>query len=102
MASYMVTSVVTDFIHIAGDLQHFLDKVGVKVPRALCGVSLADPNVLGYDSPGGYGGFSPCTLTPIAVPVCPTCAQTAGWAWCSIHGDYEPGEVCSDIGDGEF
>ena len=103
MASYTtVTSVVTDFIHIVGDLQHFLDTVGVKVPRALCGVSLADPNVLGHYAQDGFDGFSPCTVTPIPVPVCPTCAQVAGWAWCSIHDDYEPGEVCSDIQEGEF
>lgn len=85
--TYVVTGVVTDFIHIVGYFQNLLDRVGLKVPRALCGVSLADPNVLGYDTRDGDSSF------------CPVCAQITGWAWCSMHGDYEPGEVCSDIPD---
>ena len=91
-----------DFIHIVGDLQHFLDRVGLKVPRALCGVSLADPNVLGHFKADSYDGFSPCTLTPVPVPTCPVCAQIAEWAYCSIHGDYEPDEACGDTTEGEF
>jgi len=32
-------------VHIVGDIQHWLDRLGLKVPRALCGVSLvADPD----------------------------------------------------------
>ena len=56
-------------------------------------------NVLGHFKADSYDGFSPCMLTPIPVPTCPTCAQIAGWAWCSIHGDYEPGDACSDISE---
>lgn len=93
----MADAVVTDFIHIVGRLESFLDSARIKVPRALCRVSLADPNTLGHFAADGYDGFSPCTFTPIPVPTCPVCAQIAGWPWCSIHGDYEPDEACSDI-----
>jgi hypothetical protein len=88
---------VTDFTHIVGNVQHLLDALHVKIPSALCGASLADPNILGYDSPKGDSGFSPCTLTTVAVATCPACAQAAGWRWCSVHGDYEPDDPCSDI-----
>lgn len=34
-----------DVMHIVGDVQHLLDRLGLKVPRALCGVLLvADPS----------------------------------------------------------
>jgi hypothetical protein len=96
----MPGAIVTDFIHIVGDLQHFLGKGGLKVPLALCGASLADPNALGHFKAGSYDGFSPCTLTPVAVPVCPACAQIAGWEWCPVHGDYEPDSPCrGDLAD---
>ena len=64
----MTDAVVTDFIHIVSGAEAFLDAVGLKVPRAQCGVSLADPNVLGHFAAGGLGGFSPCTATSIPVP----------------------------------
>lgn len=52
-------------LHIAGWWQHPLDMIGLKVPRALCGISLAgDPG----DGPG-----------PDA-PVCPACAARSGMA----------------------
>jgi hypothetical protein len=34
-----------NYIHIVGDIQYWLDRLGLKVPRALCGVLLvADPD----------------------------------------------------------
>jgi hypothetical protein len=47
------------YIHIVGDIQHWLDRLHLKVPRALCGASLVgDP-----DKPGP--GFN--------APICPRC-----------------------------
>ena len=49
-----------NYLHIVGDIQHWLDRLGLKVPRALCGVLLiGDP-----DKP--EPGFN--------TPTCPKCA----------------------------
>lgn len=51
-----MTGAVTDYTHIAGNRDYVLDVLRLKIPRALCGVSLA-----GY--PGEAGG-----------DLCPQCA----------------------------
>lgn len=52
-----------DDAHIVSNLQHWLDRLGLKVPRALCGELLvAGP---------GY------VENPFA-PICPRCAELAG------------------------
>lgn len=34
-----------NYVHIVGDIQHWLDRLGLKIPRALCGVLLVgDPD----------------------------------------------------------
>lgn len=54
-------------VHIVGFVQHWLDRLQLKIPRALCGVSLeGDP---GKPGPG-----------PDA-PVCPDCAALEAWPW---------------------
>lgn len=54
-----------DVMHIVGDFQHWLDRLGLKIPRALCGVSLeGDP---ARPDPG------------IDAPTCLLCAEIAGW-----------------------
>lgn len=53
------------FDHIVGDVQYWLDRLGVKTPRALCGESLA--------------GEEPATHEGNGRPVCPMCAAKAGW-----------------------
>lgn len=53
-----------DVAHIVSDLQHWLGKLGLKVPRALCGELLvAGP---------GY-------VENPAAPICTWCAELAGW-----------------------
>ena len=48
--------------HIVGDIQRWLDRLGMKVPRALCGELLAgEPDPV-------YGA-----------PICRTCATLADW-----------------------
>ena len=50
-----------EYVHIVGHIQHWLDRLGLKIPRALCGVSLdGDP-----DRPDP--GFN--------APACPACAD---------------------------
>lgn len=56
-----------DVWHIVGNLQHWLSRLGVKVPRALCGISLA---VRDGDA---------AELPTDDAPVCPKCARRAGW-----------------------
>lgn len=52
-----------DLMHIVGGVQHWLDRLGLKVPRALCGeLMIGDP-----DRPDPGEG----------VPVCPRCAEIA-------------------------
>ena len=53
-------------VHIAGNTQHWLGRLGVKVPRALCGVLLVDDPGKTYPDPG-------------AAPACPQCAELARW-----------------------
>jgi hypothetical protein len=54
-----------DLMHIVGAVQHWLDRLGLKVPRALCGELLVgDPD---RPDPGETGA-----------PVCPRCAEIAG------------------------
>jgi len=48
------------FIHTVGDLQHWLDRLGLKIPRALCGVLLEG-------NPGE-------PELPADAPACPRCA----------------------------
>lgn len=51
--------------HIVGSVQHWLDRLGIKIPRALCGVSLeGDPD---RPDPG------------MDAPTCRRCAEIAGW-----------------------
>lgn len=51
-------------VHIVGDLQHWLDRLGLKIPRALCGVSLEG---------------SPDRPDPTSdSPVCRRCAEING------------------------
>jgi hypothetical protein len=53
-----------DVIHIVGDIQHWLNRLGLKVPRSLCGVVLiADP-----DRPD----------LPADAPTCPRCVALNG------------------------
>jgi hypothetical protein len=55
-----------DVVHIVGALGRFLDWIGVKVPRALCGELLvAEP---GRPDPDDR-----------AAPICPRCAEIARW-----------------------
>jgi hypothetical protein len=52
-----------DEAHIVGALQHWLDRLGLKIPRALCGELLvAGP---------GY-------VENPSAPLCPRCAELAG------------------------
>lgn len=51
--------------HIAGSVQHWLGRLGVKVPRALCGVLLVAEPGKSYAGPDA--------------PVCRECADLAGW-----------------------
>lgn len=55
-----------DLEHIVGDLQHWLDRLGLKVPRALCGELMVA-------APGNPGHARP------DAPICPRCADLAGW-----------------------
>lgn len=55
-----------DLVHIVGDVQYWLDRLGLKIPRALCGELL----VADQDRP------DPAEL---GAPVCPRCAELAGW-----------------------
>lgn len=50
-----------NFIHTVGDIQHWLDRLGLKVPRALCGVLLVGD----LDKP--EPGFN--------APTCPKCKE---------------------------
>lgn len=53
-----------DVIHIVGGIQHWLDRLGLAIPRALCGVTLeGDP-----DRPDP--GFN--------APICRKCAAIEG------------------------
>lgn len=64
--SQPVTSATDDgFVHIVGQIQYWLDRFGVKVPRALCGLSME-----GEDDP---------RIDWAARPTCPACAARAGW-----------------------
>lgn len=56
-------------VHIVGDFQHFLDRLGV-IPRALCGVRLLST---AEDE----------ELDRIA-PVCPQCVERAGYDMAQI------------------
>jgi hypothetical protein len=56
----------SDVVHIVGNLQHFLGRLGIKVPRSLCGVLLiGDPDT---PDPADLGART-----------CPKCAGIAGW-----------------------
>lgn len=53
-----------DYIHIVGDIQHWLDRLGLKIPRAMCGVLLVgDPD---KPEPGANAA------------TCPKCQSIAG------------------------
>ena len=51
-------------VHIAGNTQHLLGRLGIKIPRALCGVLLVDDPGKTYPDPG-------------EAPDCPRCADLA-------------------------
>lgn len=54
-------------VHIVGFVRHWLDRLKLKIPRALCGVSLeGDPD---KPDPG-----------PDA-PLCPDCVALEPWPW---------------------
>ena len=55
----------SEHIHVVGDLQYHLDRLGLKVPRALCGVLLAAD----ADEPD----------PPADAATCVRCADLAGW-----------------------
>lgn len=71
---------VTDFAHIVSNVQHYLDAAGVKIPRGLCGASLATGLLEG------------------GPPVCPVCAQVAGWSACPWCGGYDFTELADQYG----
>jgi hypothetical protein len=63
-------------LHIVGAVQHYLGRFGVKIPRALCGVSLEDTPDRPEASPDA--------------PTCPMCSQLDG----SEGGRFVPGYWC--------
>lgn len=52
-------------MHIVGWFQHLLDRVGLKVPRALCGELLSAPEPTPEPGPDA--------------PICGTCKTKARW-----------------------